>query len=41
MGYVDGEYMQFNDEDKTLVTVIYEPANATHSSHVNVVPCQI
>jgi len=33
-------YMRFNDEEKTLVTVIYEPANSTHSSHVDVVPCQ-
>ena len=33
-------YMRFNDEAKTLATVIYEPANSTHSSHVDVVPCQ-
>ena len=33
-------YMRFNDEAKTLVTVIFEPANSTHSSHVDVVPCQ-
>ena len=33
-------YMRFNDEEKTLVTVIFEPANSVHSSHVDVVPCQ-
>lgn len=33
-------YMQFNDEDSSLVTVIYEPANSTHSSRVDVLPCQ-
>lgn len=32
-------YMRFNDEEKTLATVIYEPANSTNSSHVDVVPC--
>ena len=33
-------YMQFNDETGSLVTVLYEPANSTHSSHVDVLPCQ-
>ena len=33
-------YMQYNDINKSLVTVIYEPANASHSSHVDVLPCQ-
>ena len=33
-------YMQFNDDDSSLVTVIYEPANSTHSSRVDVLPCQ-
>ena len=33
-------YMQFNDEKGSLVTVIYEPANSSHASHVDVLPCQ-
>ena len=33
-------YIQFNDADSSLVTVIYEPANSTHSSRVDVLPCQ-
>ena len=33
-------YMQFNDEAGSLVTVLYEPANANHASHVDVLPCQ-
>ena len=33
-------YMQFNDESGSLVTVLYEPANSTHSSYVDVLPCQ-
>lgn len=32
-------YMQFDDEEGSLVTVIFEPANASHSSHVDVLPC--
>ena len=30
--------MEFNDEDKTQVIVIYEPANAAHCSFIDVVP---
>lgn len=33
-------YMQYDDEEGSLVTVLYEPANASHSSHVDVLPCQ-
>ena len=33
-------YMQYDDENESLVTVLYEPANASHSSHVDVLPCQ-
>ena len=33
-------YMQFNDEEGSLVTVLYEPANSSHASHVDVLPCQ-
>ena len=33
-------YMQYDDENGSLVTVLYEPANASHSSHVDVLPCQ-
>ena len=33
-------FMQYNDEEQTLVTVIFEPADSNHSSHVDVVPCQ-
>ena len=33
-------YMQYNDENGSLVTVIYEPANNTHSSRVDVLPRQ-
>ena len=33
-------YCAYNDEAETLVTVIFEPANEVHSSHVDVVPCQ-
>ena len=33
-------YMQYDDPDQTLVTVLFEPANANHSSHVDVLPCQ-
>ena len=33
-------YMQFNDEKGSLVTVLYEPANSSHASYVDVIPCQ-
>ena len=33
-------YMQFNDKARSLVTVLYEPSNAAHSSYVDVLPCQ-
>lgn len=33
-------YMQFDDEEGSLVTVLFEPANASHASHVDVLPCQ-
>lgn len=33
-------YMQYDDENRSLVTVLYEPANTSHASHVDVLPCQ-
>jgi len=32
--------MQDDDEEGSLETVLYKPANASHSSHVDVLPCQ-